>query len=224
MKWPLRVEFADNIENITLTWNLENIPTQYNVFLYRGEKLVVENMRAVDSYTFEASAGSHDFRIVVGTVVPFTLSLTQGWNMISFPVLPDNASPDAIFSGYYALYTWDAENKRYVVYADRGDFVEPDPPIEAGVGYWAYVLENENLNLLGDPVKRLTLSLRQGWYLIGTPYGGSNIADPADNPDNSVLPWAFTWDAQERSYTMTQLLRAGRGYWAYAFRDCELML
>jgi len=38
------------------------------------------------------------------------------------------------------------------------------------------------LDLLGVPVNQLTLSLRQGWGLIGTPYGGSSIADPIDDP------------------------------------------
>jgi len=80
------------------------------------------------------------------------------------------------------------------------------------------------VDLLGFPVERLNLSLRQGWNLIGTPYGGSGIADPADDPDDSVIPWAFTWNAVEKRYDMTQLLEAGKGYWVYALRDCTLTL
>ena len=223
MGWPLRIEYAEGLEDITLTWNMGNVPADYSVFLYRGENLVAD-MRAEDNYTFRASSGSYDFRIVVGTIMPFTLELTQGWNMISFPVLPENPSPDSIFGNYYVLYRWDAENKRYVLHADSGSFIEPDPDVEAGVGYWAYVLENENVDLLGVPVNQLTLNLRPGWNLIGPPYGGSSIADLADNPDSSVIPWAFTWNAHEKSYSMTQLLEAGKGYWAYALRDCTLEL
>jgi len=111
-----------------------------------------------------------------------------------------------------------------VLHADSGDFIEPDPDVEVGVGYWVYLLEDENVDLLGVPVNQLTLSLLQGWDLIGTPYGGSSIADPIDDPDNSVLPWAFTWNAREKRYDMTQLLDAGKGYWVYAFQGCELTL
>jgi len=223
MEWPLRIEYDDDIENVTLTWSVENIPSEYFVLLFRGGNLVAD-MRAEDNYIFEASAGSYDFRIVVGTIVPFTLELTQGWNMISFPVLLENMNPDSIFDGYYVLYRWDAENKRYVLHADSGSFIEPDPDVEVGAGYWAYVLEDENVALLGVPVNQLTLSLRQGWNLIGTPYGGSSITDPIDDPDNSVLLWAFTWNAREKRYNMTQLLEAGKGYWVYAFQGCELTL
>jgi len=223
MEWPLRIEYADDIKNITLTWSVENIPPAYSVLLYRGRNLVAD-MRAEDNYTFEAASGNYDFRVIVGKLLPFTLELTQGWNMISFPILTENMSPDSIFEGYYVLYRWDAENKRYVLHADSGDFIEPDPNVEVGVGYWVYVLEDEDVDLLGFPVERLNLSLRQGWNLIGPPYGGSSIADPADDPDDSVIPWAFTWNAVEKRYDMTQLLEAGRGYWVYAFQGCELTL
>jgi hypothetical protein len=182
-------------------------------------------MRAEDNYTFEASAGSHDFKIVVGTFVPFTLELTQGWNMISFPILLKNMNPDSIFSGYYVLYRWDAENKQYVLYADSGNGVEPDPNVEVGVGYWVYVLEDENVGMLGFPVNQLTMNIFQGWDLIGTPYSGSSIADPIDVPDNYIVPWAFTWNAHEKGYEdKTQLLEAGKGYWIYALQGCELTL
>jgi subtilisin family serine protease len=224
MEWPLRIKYADNIENITLTWNVENIPSEYSVLLYRGGDLVAD-MRAEDNYTFEASPGSHDFKIVVGTIVPFTLELTQGWNMISLPIMPQNPDPDVIFGGaYYVIYRWDAENRKYVLYADSESSIEPDPNVEVGVGYWVYVLENENVDLPGFPVNQLTLSLCQGWNLIGAPYGGSSIADPIDDPDNSVLPWAFTWNSVEKSYDTTLLLEAGKGYWIYALLGCELTL
>jgi len=60
--------------------------------------------------------------------------------------------------------------------------------------------------------------------LIGIPCGGSSIADPIDDPNNSVLPWAFTWNAREKRYDMTQLLEAGKGYWVYALQGCGLKL
>jgi len=221
MEWPLRVEYSEGPTDITLTWDVENIPSEYSVLLYRGGASVAD-MRAEDNYTFEATSDNYDFRIIVGKLLPFTLELTQGWNMISFPILTETMNPDSIFDGYYVLYRWDAENKRYVLHADSGDFIEPDPDVEVGVGYWVYLLEDENVNLLGFPVERLTLSLRQGWNLIGTPYGGSSIADPADDPDDSVIPWAFTWNAHEKRYDMTQLLEAGKGYWVYALQDCSL--
>jgi len=76
MEWPLRIEYADDIENITLTWSVENIPSEYSVLLYRGGDLVAD-MRAEDNYTFRAASGDHDFRIVVRLPAEYTLTISS---------------------------------------------------------------------------------------------------------------------------------------------------
>ena len=140
--------------------------------------------------------------------------------MISFPVMPDNLDPDSVFSGYYLMYRWDAENRKYVI--SGGSAVEPDTPIAPGVGYWVSVLAAENVVVSGTPVDNLTLSLSAGWNLIGSPLGGASIADPDDTPDNSVLPPAYTWDGSK--YVNTTNLVAGAGYWVSAWNSCVLRL
>jgi hypothetical protein len=150
-------------------------------------------------------------------VTPFTLDLKAGWNMISFPVMPDNKDPDSIFPGDYTMFRWDAVNKLYVLCTDEN--------IENGVGYCVYVLAAENVVVSGTPVDSLALPLSAGWNLIGVPLGGASIASPDDTPDGSVLPYAFTWDAENRRYTppVTDLV-AGAGYWVYAMNSCVLRL
>jgi len=146
--------------------------------------------------------------------VSFTFNLRAGWNMVSFPVMPDNKDPHSIFPGYYAMYRWDAAGQSYVSCTDN--------PIENGVGYWVNVIADENVVASGTPVDSLTLSLKKGWNLIGSPYGGANIANPDDNPDNSVIPSAYTWTGS--GYVSTQQLEAGKGYWVNAMNDCVLKL
>jgi hypothetical protein len=160
---------------------------------------------------------SETWNFTVTTSVPFTFNLRAGWNMVSFPVLPDNKNPHSIFPGDYVMFRWDAVNKRYVLCTDEN--------IENGVGYWVYVLAAENVVVSGTPVNSLTLSLSTGWNLIGVPLGGENIANPDDTPDGSVLPYAFTWDPETRGYTppITDLV-AGAGYWVYAMNSCVLRL
>jgi len=80
MEWPLRIKYADNIKNITLTWSVGNIPSEHSVLLYRGENLV-SDMRAESNYTFNAASGDYDFRIVVGQYTgqyTLTISSTAG--------------------------------------------------------------------------------------------------------------------------------------------------
>jgi len=163
---------------------------------------------------------SEEWNFTVTTSVSFTLNLRAGWNMVSFPVLPDNADPDSVFPGYYLMYRWNAASQSYVLCG--GSSVEPDEPIAPGVGYWVNVLAAENVVVSGTPVDNLTLSLSKGWNLIGSPWGGASIADPDDTPDGSVLPSAFTWDGS--AYELTTDLVAGAGYWVNALNDCVLRL
>jgi len=76
MEWPLRIEYADDIENVTLTWSVGDIPAEYDVTLYRGGDIVAD-MRAKDNYTFEAVSGDHDFRIVVRLPAEYTLTISS---------------------------------------------------------------------------------------------------------------------------------------------------
>jgi hypothetical protein len=147
----------------------------------------------------------------------FTFRLRAGWNMISFPVMPNNKNPHSIFPGDYTMFKWNAVGKQYVLCTDDN--------IENGVGYWLYVFAAENVLVSGTPVDSLTLSLSTGWNLIGVPLAGASIASPDDTPDGSVFPYAFTWDSENRKYTLpvTDLV-AGAGYWVCASNSCVLKL
>ena len=159
--------------------------------------------------------------VTVEKIVSFTLNLRAGWNMVSFPVQPDNVDPDSTFPEYFITYRWNAASPSYVLCG--GSPVEPDEPIAPGVGYWVFVSAAENVAVSGTRVDNLTLSLSKGWNLIGLPLGGGSIADPDDDPDNSVLQFAYTW--QNGSYVLTtDNLVAGAGYWVFAMNSCVLRL
>jgi PGF-pre-PGF domain-containing protein len=68
----LKIKCVNNADpetpvDITLTWNLENIPIKCSVYLYKGTTpVLVADMRAVSSYTYSATPGLiTTFKIVV---------------------------------------------------------------------------------------------------------------------------------------------------------------
>jgi hypothetical protein len=170
-----------------------------------------------DTKEYATQADWPELELRIAPSVQFTFRLRAGWNMISFPVMPDNKNPHSIFPGDYTMFKWNAAGKQYVLCTDDN--------IENGVGYWFYVSAAENVLVSGTPVNSLALPLSAGWNLIGSPLGGASIASPDDTPDGSVLPYAFTWDAENRKYTppITDLV-AGAGYWVYALNSCVLRL
>ena len=72
MEWPLRVSHRNGTDNITLSWNLENVPADYAVLLFEDENLVAD-MRVVDNYAFQTASGDFDFTIRVAVTVAWQL-------------------------------------------------------------------------------------------------------------------------------------------------------
>jgi hypothetical protein len=121
--------------------------------------------------------------------------------MISFPVIPKNASFANIFNGtgYYQVVTWDGTS-----------YVTPTNA-EAGVGYWALVLENTNLTVTGELVESYASSLPAGWSMIGSVYGKTVNASNVFGSDYYQL---LTWNGFSYIDANSTGIEPGKGYWA----------
>ena len=69
-----------------------------------------------------------------------------------------------------------------------------------------------------------TSAIKAGWDMVGSVIGNSSIANPNDNPDGSVQPFAYWWDPATKSYIMTTTIESGKGYWVASVKDCVLTL
>jgi len=151
----------------------------------------------------------HSLTAVFEEIPPelFDLTLNPGWNMVSFPCLPDAASFSSIFSdvGFYQVLTWDGSS-----------YVTP-PEAEAGVGYWVLVLEETTITIDdADPVTSYTTTLPAGWSMIGSIYEETvNATD--------VFPGFYqllTWNGS--SYVTATTIEPGKGYWALVLEQTTI--
>jgi hypothetical protein len=134
--------------------------------------------------------------IVLNSV--YAVVLNAGWNMVSFPVLPSDASFASIFAGkgYYQVLTWTGTS--YVTATN----------VEAGKGYWVLVLSETALTIEGSAVDSFEVDLPAGWSMIGSVNDG--VCDCG-----SVFPGyyqALTWSGT--SYVTATTIEPGKGYWA----------
>ncbi|MCX5976760.1 MAG: hypothetical protein NTV33_08050, partial [Coprothermobacterota bacterium] len=96
--------------------------------------------------------------------VTLEYGLFSGWNMISVPLALANPSPEAVFPAGWPLYSWNAVANTYL---GRSQIT-----LAIGKGYWLKAPTAYNLSITGQPnmESSFTISLSQGWNLIGTPY------------------------------------------------------
>lgn len=126
--------------------------------------------------------------------------MNTGWNLIGLPV---DASVDSIQAALS-----DAIN----IYEYNGGYNQVDQ-LEAGKGYWAKFTQQELTQLGGLPVTQLSLDLHKGWNLISGVGGELPVASIGD-PDGIVI--SGTIYAYKQSYSATDTLQPGQGYWLRA--------
>lgn len=141
------------------------------------------------------------------------LVLQEGWNMVSIPLRLDDSATSSIFPGAEAVYTWNPATKSYFM---------PDE-IEPRVAYWVAMSSQTSIDLVGPPVVEYVTDLVRGWHMLGSVHGHvAMFEDPLDAPSDSVEGFAYSWNAQTRSYDLHTSLVQGLGYWVAASDDCLL--
>ena len=97
----------------------------------------------------------------------FVLSLSTGWNLVSFPIMPTDTSVASVMSGItgYSVKTWSGTN-----YVTPTNFM-------AGKGYWIKVTSDETITLTGTEVASVTLPLVTGYNVVGGPNSIVEVSD-----------------------------------------------
>jgi hypothetical protein len=110
---------------------------------------------------------------VTATVVTFDLELDNGWNLISVPVAPVNASVPAVFQGAVNAAVWEWDGTQYLLATQ----------IRPMYGYWV-LREGPEITIpiagtvVTNPVRNVTV----GWNLVGPVDVGTTGLPKFDQP------------------------------------------
>jgi hypothetical protein len=206
--WSLLVN-AD--ATTTLSWEFSALPPRGHLLIWTAEAGNQINMRRQNRLTVQ---GSQTIHISYSLHTPVGFNFTrQGWHMVSLPVLPDNAQVANLFPNVLGdqAYEWNPMQGEYI----------PVSELLPGHGYWLPVQEPASLEISGEPLDLIQLSLKTGWNMIGAPFDIASVeADPQD-----AIPYQFIeWDDANQSYVVAQELLATHAYWVWAHSDCELII
>lgn len=133
----------------------------------------------------------------------WTMEFMPGFNLVSFPVLPDNPSPQNVIGdalGAVEVTTWDRGlgDFRYARYnPETGNWSGDLYLLNRGVAYWVNLLnsrENQRLIVTGKPelyTKFHWSKLRTGWDYYAPVYGkAQTLADlPPEDSGDILVSW-----------------------------------
>jgi len=118
----------------------KNLTSQYAIFDLAASGFTVE-------YEKYVSGGVSNAQYYTSGPPPYsyTMTLLQGWNLVSTPIEPDYPDVDTIFGSnedmLIPIYTWSTTNKQYYEVSE----------IELGKGYWVLALNDTQVIFSGTP-------------------------------------------------------------------------
>jgi hypothetical protein len=127
--------------------------------------------------------------LIVSTIQSITL--TPGWNLISFNVHPAStaiATVLADISGHYDLvYAWDATGAHsgsgnWMKYAPASPFGNTLQNLDETMGFWIHVTAVDTLDVVGSVPTTTNINLSYnvgGWNLVGYPSAVNSADLPA---------------------------------------------
>ncbi|MBN1479105.1 VCBS repeat-containing protein [candidate division KSB1 bacterium] len=208
LEWSLVLQNTGD-QSTTLRWDGTQVPPEGTFTLVADTPV---DMRKQSEYTITAD---HICTIRYSKEQTYVYVFTQpGWHMISLPLIPSDATVSHLFPSALGgvAYAWDAATQAYQTVTQ----------LTVGMGYWIAIPAATSDTVRGQPVFSYTLSLQQGWHLLGSVYGGADFSSPFDDPDGSVYTPAYGWSVPNGPYYNATFLHAGESYWVAAFNPCEL--
>ena len=118
----------------------KNLTSQYAIVDIISSGFTVEYVKYV-------SGGVSNAQYYTPEQSPYSymMTLLQGWNLVSTPIIPDNPDVNSIFDSnedvLIPVYTWSTTNKQYYEVSE----------IELGKGYWVLALNDTYVKFSGTP-------------------------------------------------------------------------
>jgi len=168
-----------------------------------------------------------------GSVITKNIYLTEGWNLISFPVSPPVTDIEKILAPISGLYSsvWSHQDGKWKMYDPEEAFYSDLNTMDAGWGYWIDMKSSATLTLSGS-IPPNVINLVSGWNLIGYNYQVAlDIAQVLTTINGKYLSvWGYI-NGNWRYYTPETMgfsdlttLEPGYGYWVNIVEPCVLIL
>ena len=142
-------------------------------------------------------------------VVTRTYSVTDGWNMVSVPLVVTDARKTSLF--------WTATSGAFDY--ESGYFVKDT--LENGKGYWLKFSGDQTVDITGSVLERDTADVLARWNIIGSISGPVAVTSIVSDPPGMHTSDFFGYGA---GYSTADTIWPGKAYWVKVSEDGKLVL
>ena len=142
--------------------------------------------------------GTIIFTINGGVPLESSVSINNGWNILSVPLAANDMTGATLFpSAISPFYSYSSGYQQVTT-------------LQNGNGYWAKFDGNQSVTISGTLVNTNEVSVTQGWNLIGPFNTNISVSVITTTPPNIIASPFFGY---ENGYTTPTELLPGKGYW-----------
>ena len=185
---PLTVQFTDTSSNSPSSWSWSFgdgntstaqdpvytycVPGVYNVSLSASNAAGGNTVTQAGFITVSQSPAE----------VPFLLNLSQGWDLVSFPVANSSLNASSLDgTGVSVVSGFNASSGGYDSFIEGISPAADDFRLSSGTGYFMYCPGNASLVVYGYNLSGRSVTINPGWNMIGwSSFNGSTAEDVCD--------------------------------------------
>lgn len=144
-----------------------------------------------------------------------TNSLTSGWNLVSVPVVPNNAAATTLFPGAVS-----GTINSFL----SGTYSQPST-LSVGEGYWAFYGAAASNTISGAPVTTASVTVTSGnrWVLVGSVSTSKATSNLMSTPSGAIVSGTLN-EFNGSAYAAPSTLTPGKGYWVFVNQACTLTI
>jgi hypothetical protein len=162
---------------------------------------IVYSLAARDSFLF-AGTGSHNvWRRPLSEVIPKVtcgFAVSNGWNLISVPVMVDDFLKTTLFPSALSE-----------AFAYQGSYLQEDT-LSLGAGYWLRFDHNQTVSMSGDFVAPESVAVAKGWNIIGSVGDSVPVSIITSSIPGMITGRFFGY---QNGYIVADSILPGYGYW-----------
>jgi hypothetical protein len=132
------------------------------------------------------------------------------WNMISIPLKIQDYGKDIVFPN---------ATSNAFTYANQ--YITQDT-LRCGKGYWIKFDSTETITFSGEIVRKDTIDVYPGWNMIGSISFPVDISTITSIPSSNVISDYYAYI--DNSYSSSQSIEPGKGYWVKVVAPGKLVL
>ncbi len=191
--------------NVTTDWSTTYGNKSIYVLIYPFNSFIEEN---------------YDNNLAYNSIMVFAksiINLSQGWNLISIPIVLENKTIS------YTLSSIEGNYGNMFTYLDNKLLqLNNNSEINETIGFWIKMLAEDNLTINGTLPVNPVFNLEQGYTLIGYPsLNESNVSYIFKNVSDDLINvlgyenngWKSYSPLKNKSLNTLKIIKPGHGYW-----------